>query len=115
MDCITEFSDDLFRYDNAYFGHEKPQFERNVKFEKGDFHRVILSTYSMSSNRHLKPLSGSATLSVEKDGEGNTTAEVAVTASSDDGKVEVSVSGSVDQDGNTSGKIGATINWKNEN
>lgn len=76
--------------------------------------RDIIANFQMPScgkSFKMAPLNGSATVSVEKDPDGNASAEVEITISSPEKTYEISASGKVDQDGNTSGKVEATFNW----
>lgn len=79
--------------------------------------RNILTNFKMSSSGKsfkIAPMGGSASVSAEKASNGEASVEAGITVSSDDGAFEVTASGSVDQDGKTSGKIEASINWEKD-
>jgi len=93
------------------------ELKDQLKSNDSSFATTILTSFQMpSSGKSFKiaPMGGSASVSAEKDSDGNTTAEAEITVSSEDGTFEVSGSASVDQDGNTSGKIEASINWQKD-
>lgn len=103
--------------DAAVWNGKEVTLQDQAKSGESSFAKTILAKIRMhSSERSLKisPMDGSATVSAEKDSDGNTTLEADVTVSSDDGTFEVTASGSVDQDGNTSGKVEASINWEKD-
>jgi hypothetical protein len=68
-------------------------------------------TLNFAKPLKISPMSGGANVSVEKDSKGNTTVEVEVEHTSNDGTYEVKAEASVDQDGNVSGKASVGINW----
>jgi hypothetical protein len=75
---------------------------------------AALQKACFESDRVLAPMGGSISGAAEKDPDGNTTAEIEVTVSSDDGSFEVTATGSVNQDGNASGRVEATYNWQRD-
>lgn len=84
----------------------------SLKTSEPDFAKTILGNlqlYSCGKSIKISPLSGNASVSVQKDSDGNTTGNADITISKDNGQVKAEVS--VDQDGNVSGKIEASINW----
>lgn len=81
------------------------------------FPKMIHATFEVPFSRKshtIQVMGGSATVSVEKEADGEAEAKIEITATSEDGRVEISGSASVDQNGNTSGKIEATINWQRD-
>ncbi len=104
----------LQRSDLAIWNGKEVSLLGPVKSDKPSCANNILANFRMCSSEKsfkIAPMGGSASVSAEKDSDGNTTLEADVTVASDDGAFEITASGSVDQNGNTSGKVEASINW----
>jgi hypothetical protein len=90
---------------------------KSIEIKEGNCHTAngILGDLQLTSSGKsfkIRPMAGEANVSIEKDNEGNTSATVEVTVSNDSGYVKTE--GSVDQDGNVSGRIEAGVSWNKD-